>query len=157
MSNPSVVLWGIGNPLNSDDAAGPVLADRIKAKAPEWLNVFNCETVPENYLAPLGRISPETLIIVDAADMGIDPGEIRRMTLKDFSNVSFSTHGLPLDIMLEGYNPAVIIIGIQPSSRDLSMELSPPVMNALDRLEELILSRKWATIPDIHQEKRSPR
>lgn len=157
MSNPSVVLWGIGNPLYSDDAAGPFLAEKMKARAPEWLNVFNCETVPENYLAPLGRISPEILIIVDAADMGIDPGEMRRMRLKDFSNVSFSTHGLPLDIMLQGYNPDVIIIGIQPLSRGLSMELSPPVIKTLDRLEELILSRKWEIIPDIHQEKRSPR
>lgn len=157
LQNPLVVLWGIGNPLYGDDAAGPALANMLKTKTPLWLRVFNCETVPENYVAPLRKISPATLLIVDAADMDEDPGEIRRMGLGDFSNISFGTHGLPIDMMLEGMGINVVIIGIQPLSRDIGANISSPVRHAVGKLAELITSGKWETIGSLHQEKRSPR
>ncbi len=158
MSKPSVVLWGIGNPLFGDDAAGTVFADMLKNKEPEWLKVFKCETVPENYVAPLRMLSPEVLLIVDAADLGKRPGVMKRMTLKDFSNISFSTHGISLDLMLEGIDSRVIIIGIQPLTRELAFEeISEPVRSALEELEDIIISRSWDRIEDLHHEKRSPR
>lgn len=157
MRKVSVVLWGIGNPLFGDDAAGTILAEKLKQEEPEWLKVFNCETVPENYVAPLKKIAPQILIIVDAADMGTRPGEIRKMALEDFSNVSFSTHGISLDLLLGGIDSEIIIIGIQPLHRDLAIGISKPVISALQDLEELIITRKWEMIEDIHQEKRSPR
>jgi len=157
LNNPSIVLWGMGNPLYGDDAAGSILAKELQGKTPQWLRIFNCETVPENYLAPLRKIAPDFLIIVDAADMGKDPGEIRRMNLADFSNITFSTHGLPLDMILGDLDIDIIIIGIQPLSRDLGAGLSIPVLHAIEDLKELILMRNWENIIYLHQEKRSPR
>ena len=158
MSKPSVVLWGIGNPLYGDDAAGTVFADMLKDKEPEWLKVFKCETVPENYIAPLRMLSPEILLIVDAADFGASPGDMKRMTINDFSNISFSTHGISLDLLLEDITSRIIIIGIQPATRELALEeISEPVRSALEELEDLIISKKWDSIEDLHQENRSPR
>lgn len=143
-----VVLWGLGNPILGDDAAGSALVEKIRPISPEWLEPIACDTVPENFLSPLRKLQPELLILVDAADMGIHRGEYRKMELEDFSNISFTTHGMPLDLILQDFLPQmrIIAIGIQPVSREPSLQISESVLKALSEIAEMILSRKWDEI-----------
>ncbi len=152
-----VVLWGIGNPLGGDDGVGVHLAEVLGAHPPVGMNVVSCETVPENYLAPLQRHLPELLLVVDAADMGLPPGSCRRMEAQDLISVSWGTHGSSLPHLLAPLDLAVIFIGIQPLVRTLGTELSPPVAAAAHRLATILRCGNWDHIPSLYKEKRSPK
>ncbi|MBN2067580.1 MAG: hydrogenase maturation protease, partial [Candidatus Diapherotrites archaeon] len=68
------VLMGIGNELKGDDGIGNAVAREFQGKG--WKPV-ECETVPENFIAIVKRERPELLVIVDAASMGLAPGQFR--------------------------------------------------------------------------------
>ncbi|HPI97451.1 MAG TPA: hydrogenase maturation protease [Synergistales bacterium] len=144
-----VVVWGLGNPILGDDSAGLAVSEMLKNKKLGWIESFTCNTVPENYLSPLKRIGAPLLIIVDAADMGIPGGEYRKMELHHFSNISFTTHGIPLDLILMDCQPniRIIALGIQPIERTPSMEISIKVQQAVTEIVELIVRKKWNDIP----------
>jgi len=147
----TVVVWGLGNPILGDDSAGLAVSEILKSKELGWLESFTCETVPENYISPLKKAGPSILIIVDAADMGIPGGEYRKMELHHLSNISFTTHGMPLDLILLDYQPIMrtIAIGIQPTKRSLSMDISPEVRQAVAEIVDLIAGKRWDDIPSL--------
>ena len=153
----SVVLWGVGNPLGGDDGVGVRLAEALGAAPPKGMKVVNCETVPENYLAPLRRHLPELLLVVDAADMGLSPGSVRRLRTQDLTAVSWGTHGTFLPQLLAPLDLEVVFLGIQPLVRALGTALTPPVAAAASHLESLLRRGNWDLIPWLYQEKRSPR
>jgi hydrogenase 3 maturation protease len=157
--NITTVFWGIGSSIIGDDGAGPAIAEKLKELDMPWLTAFNCETVPENYLSPLKRTSPSVLVAADAAEMKLRPGEFRRMSLREFANVSFTTHGLPLELLLADFENeiSIITIGIQPLRREPSENLSKPVREAVNKITALIAAGEWDKIPPIHQENLSPR
>ena len=161
----NTVVWCIGNPLLRDDGAGPALFRLLQGRTAEEMSVVNCETTPENHIAPLARKTrgvPEgsraLLLIVDAAEMGLPGGSIRRMRLEDFGNITFGTHGVPLHLLLGPLLPAleVVVLGIQPVNRGFGDALSPEVSRAVDALVPLLLEKRWNEA-DPYQENCSPR
>ena len=64
----------IGNATGGDDAVGPYIARQLKKTE---VQAINCETVPENYTSVVKKQNPEVLIIIDAVEMGLLPGDIR--------------------------------------------------------------------------------
>ncbi|WP_286933932.1 MULTISPECIES: hydrogenase 3 maturation endopeptidase HyCI [Aminobacterium] len=155
-----IILWGTGNPLFGDDGVGPFVVQYLQKKEMEHpICAINCETTPENYIGDLQRRHPDLLLIVDAADMGLPPGSTRQIPFEEIQNATFSTHGLPLDLLLKekAQEIPIIFIGIQPYSQELGDSLSLPVQNAALELISLLLSGKWEDIPLLYQEKRSPK
>ena len=153
------VLWGLGNELLGDDAAGIIAARRIAAIAPKGWTVSECSTVPENFLRDLAEDKAQRLIVVDAADMGLEPGEIRLLTLDDAKDFSFSTHGLALSLLLEPYTDSleIVIIAIQPLTFAPGTSLSEEAKKAVDSVVSAIPNCSWKNFPWLHQENRSPR
>ncbi len=153
------VLWGLGNELLGDDAAGIIAARRIAAIAPKGWTVSECSTVPENFLRDLAEDKAQRLIVVDAADMGLEPGEIRLLTLDDAKDFSFSTHGLALSLLLEPYTDSleIVIIAIQPLTFAPGTSLSEEAKKAVDSVVSAIPNCSWKNFPRLHQENRSPR
>jgi len=153
------VLWGLGNELLGDDAAGIIAARRIAAIAPKGWTVSECGTVPENFLRDLAEDKAQRLIVVDAADMGLEPGEIRLLTLDDAKDFSFSTHGLALSLLLEPYTDSleIVIIAIQPLTFAPGTSLSEEAKKAVDSVVSAISNCSWKNFPWLHQENRSPR
>ena len=155
------VLWCVGNPLLQDDGAGPALFTILEGVAPGQLRVVNCETTPENYIAPLTRAIRNDsvhLLIVDAAEMGLPGGAVRRMRLDEFAGVAFGTHGIPLPMLLAPLLPEldVTVLGIQPARRGLGDSLSPEVSRAVETLAPLLREGRWEEV-DPYQENCSPR
>lgn len=155
------VLWCVGNPLLQDDGAGPALFTILEDAAPEQLRVVNCETTPENFISPLTRsIRDENvcLLIVDAAEMGLPGGSVRRMRLDEFAGVAFGTHGIPLPLLLAPLLPEldVAVLGIQPARRGFGDSLSPEVSRAVETLAPLLLEGRWNEV-EPYQENCSPR
>jgi len=108
------VLMGIGNSLNGDDGIGPWVAQHFNHE--NWKTI-DCGTVPENFTGPVKKVSPDLLVLVDATDMDLPPGEIRRIPLEMISTLHLSTHTLPLSLLmthLEGTIKKMVLVGIQP-------------------------------------------
>lgn len=154
----NTTLWCVGNPLLSDDGAGPALFSQLAASPPEGLTVVDCGTTPENYLAPLRKSPPALLIVADAAEMGLPPGSLRRMELGDAGGISFSSHGIPLSLLLEPLKNTmkIVVIGIQPEVRGFGDGLSSPVARAVSSVAEILREGRLEELPP-YQENRSPR
>ncbi|MBN3037250.1 MAG: hydrogenase 3 maturation endopeptidase HyCI [Candidatus Diapherotrites archaeon] len=132
------VLMGVGNEFRRDDAAGLEAARRIKG----W-HCIECGKVPENFAAPVKRMNPELVVIVDAAFMGLKPGEFRRIPKEIIDQTASTTHSLPLSFLvkdLEQQVGRVIVIGIQPKEITDSEGLSPEVGRGVDALALLLRS-----------------
>jgi len=141
------VVMCIGNKYNGDDAVGPYVADRLKQEDLDEFLILDCGTVPENFTSPVKKYAPTNLIIIDATDMGLAPGEIRRVSKNMIGTMHVSTHNIPLSILvsyLEPYVKNVFIIGIQPKKMDGSM--SEAVKKSGDKLVELIKNMTFLEI-----------
>ncbi len=132
------LLLGIGNPLLGDDGAGNYVAGLVKDTG--W-KVFDCGTIPENFTGKVRELHPEILVIVDAADMKIFPGEFRVVQPEKIADVAFGTHSLPLRILIEYLAPdagRILFIGIQPERVETGAPLSERVRRGARRLVRFI-------------------
>ena len=152
-------VWGVGNEIMGDDAAGICSARLIKRKDLPWIKVFLCGTLPENYISPLERLSPKTLLIIDAADIGERAGEFRLLRISDIGGTAFSTHGIPLGILLAPLEPKILIriIAIQPLETKLAGNISPQVRAAARKVASAVCENSWENIPPLQRQNLSPR
>jgi hydrogenase 3 maturation protease len=132
------LLITVGNGMMGDDAAGPLLAQKIRLSPPDDWEVLNGGNVPENHLHQIREMAPEKVVIVDAADMALQTGEIRLIDESLIGNVVFmTTHSLPLTYLIESikeFVPSVDLIGIQPGIMAFGYPVSPQVTQAVDRI-----------------------
>lgn len=134
----------IGNPQGGDDAVGPYIAKKLKELN---INAIDCGTTPENYTSVVKQINPKKLIIIDAADMGLKPGEIRIVPKEKIGVMTISTHGIPTSVLmnyLEKYIKEVILIGIQP--QNISGEMTTKIKEKARFLVESIKDKKINTL-----------
>ena len=141
------LIMCIGNREGGDDAIGPYIADKLVSENLENIKIIESGTVPENYTSVVKREKPETLIIIDAVEMGIAPGEIRIVPKDKIGVMTISTHGIPISVLigyLEQYVKDIIFIGIQP--KGMSGELTSIVRESGDRLIKIFKESKLKTI-----------
>jgi len=128
----------VGNQMMGDDAAGPLLARLIKHSPLDVWEVLNGGNVPENDLFKIREMAPEQVVIVDAADMELQTGEIRLINKDLISSVFLmTTHCLPLTYLIEAlreFVPSVTLIGIQPEIVAFGYPVSPRVKQAVERV-----------------------
>ena len=98
-SEPRVVVIGIGNELNGDDAAGLLVIRALREKLADRPDLLFIEghTAPENFSKPIREFAPDLVLIVDAADSGgsLEPGSILWLEMSSIDGMSASTHTLP--------------------------------------------------------------
>jgi hydrogenase 3 maturation protease len=141
------ILMGVGNELLGDDGVGTYIADRFVAEG--W-RTLSCGTAPENFTSIIRRERPEILLIVDAADMGLSPGEFRIVIESAIEDVSIGTHQLPLSHLityLRSYATHIIFIGIQPRTVEMGAEMSAEVKEGASKLIKVLESGCFADIP----------
>ncbi|MEM0360010.1 MAG: hydrogenase maturation protease [Candidatus Diapherotrites archaeon] len=128
------MLVGMGQELNGDDAVGCVIADNFSER--DWLSV-NAGAALENFIGLIKRERPSLLVLVDAAEMGLSPGEIRRIDKAKANSLFYSTHSLPVSqtvSQIEPYVEEIVIVGIQPNNGWHLNKLSPQATDAARRL-----------------------
>jgi len=139
-----VAVMGVGSRIRGDDAIGSVIIDRLRGRTPRFVELFDCETVPESFTGPLRRLAPSHVLIIDAAELGLDPGGARIVDSGSIVEPAHSTHALSLSILFEyitsEIGAKVLLLGIQPKDTRLGMEMSPELVKAAQRLSEDILS-----------------
>jgi hydrogenase 3 maturation protease len=105
--------------------------------------VFVGSNAPENCTGPIRRFDPSHLVVVDAADLGEKPGGVQLIDPNRLDGVPFSTHSLPLSVVL-GYLlkalPAchVLVVGIQPESLTFGAPPTAAVLDAARRVAEAV-------------------
>ncbi|CNE76627.1 hydrogenase 3 maturation protease [Yersinia rohdei] len=128
----------VGNSMMGDDGAGPLLAERM-AQQPlvDW-QVIDGGSAPENVVHRIRALQPTRLIIVDAADMELPPGEIRIIDPERIAEMFImSTHNLPLNFLIDQLKEdirEVIFVGIQPTLVAFYFPMTDIVKQAVETL-----------------------
>ncbi len=135
-----VAIVGIGNIIRGDDGLGSKFIELMKTRS-KRSELFDCGTAPENYIFPILSTSCDTVALIDAADMDMEPGGINIFSIDEISNVSFSTHNpsprLFADLLKTGKDDLnVFVISIQPKTTLLGAPLSAEVLKGLDTLAD---------------------
>jgi len=128
------LLLGIGHSRHGDDALGPVFARAFRH--PHW-RCINAATVPENYTSLVRRLHPDLLVLLDAADMGLPPGTLRRLDPDQIHGRDFGTHAPSIGQLadyLSDCAQTIVILGIQPATTQSGARLSLPVRATLQTL-----------------------
>ncbi len=128
----------MGAELRGDDGVGMRIG-RILDEKPDAtgrLRVHYGSSAPENCTGPIRAQAPSHLVIIDAAHLGGQPGDVALLEREHISGASFCTHALPLNVIVDfvaASNPQlqdVLLIGIQPEAMGFDEPLS-------DRIEEV--------------------
>jgi len=139
---PLVAIVGIGNTFRSDDAAGMLVARALsqRACAADTGRLLICEAghAPENKTGELRSFAPDLVLLIDAAEMGKEPGTLEWISEEDIDGMSASTHSLPLS-MLAKYltlelGCKVNLLGIQPASNEVGETVSAEVLQAVEEV-----------------------
>jgi hydrogenase 3 maturation protease len=133
-----IVVVGIGNPLRGDDGVGSLVARHLLCaqmrEGPPSLRVIDAEEIPEAFLGPITRPAPETVVLVDAVNMGGVPGTTALLEMEDVAGREAFTHSAPLTLLARFIRSEtgadVLLIGIQPGHRRLGGPPSPEVTAA---------------------------
>lgn len=137
-----IAVLGVGSALRSDDAAGLLVAEELKKVKIPKLKVFFGSTAPENLTGEIIKYKPSHIIIVDSVDMEQEPGSILLIDPQVVEGVSFSTHMLPVkmivDYFLESLKCEIVIIGIQPKTLEFGETVSEEVKKSTIQIADVI-------------------
>ncbi|MFH1407201.1 MAG: hydrogenase 3 maturation endopeptidase HyCI [Candidatus Omnitrophota bacterium] len=131
-----VVILGVGNRLRGDDGFGPALIERLKGKLDA--DLFDCGSAPENFLGKVIKLSPDIIIVADAADFGAGAGEIKIFDIDELKNIGFSTHNLSPKVFAEflkaQIKAKIYLLACQPKSTSFGEGLSAEVASAIEQI-----------------------
>ena len=135
-----VVVLGVGNVILADEGVGVRVVEALERDytVPEGVTVIDAGTSGMEMLEDMSDL--DFLLVVDAIAAGKAPGELVQLRGDEvpvFFRRNLSPHGIGLSDVLAaleflGAEPKeTVILGVQPTSLDLSTELTPTI--AADR------------------------
>jgi len=87
----------LGNPWRGDDAVGPFLAERLSGRLDDRCVLIPAFERPEEAWEAAVACRPRRVVMVDAADFGGRPGEIRVTPPAGSEVPPLSTHRFPVE------------------------------------------------------------
>jgi hydrogenase 3 maturation protease len=139
-----VVIAGIGNPIRSDDYVGLKIVQDLQGKVSGNVCLLECETVPESYLLDIEEFKPTHVLLIDAAFLGLNPGEVRLVDSEKISDFpAITTHVLPLRIFCEYVKQAtgakIALLLIEPKSMEFGEGLTAEIQEAAEKVTKILL------------------
>ncbi|MCX8170689.1 MAG: hydrogenase maturation protease [Candidatus Bathyarchaeota archaeon] len=130
-----VAVVGIGNPIRMDDYIGVIITRGLHGKVSEKVLLVECETAPENHIQQIVDFKPTHILLIDAALLGLKPGEVKLFKPKNMKFFSaFSTHILSLQIFCEYLarmtNAKIMFLLVQPKETGFGEELTLEVLSS---------------------------
>ena len=148
ISQQKIVILGIGNILLSDEGIGVHVANELFKRAlPENVSVVEGGTDGFRLLNVITEA--DRLIVIDAVRGGGEPGSIYRFDIDDVkrcpSGFKTSVHQIGILEVIDlsgliGKTPNTTIIGVEPKSLEMGMELSPEIREKMPRIIEIVLN-----------------
>lgn len=147
-TNSGALILGVGNILLKDEGLG--------VRAVEWIN--SKVKLPDGVLAVDGGTSGlkllplfkeyDRIVIIDAVASTSGPGTVCRIPaekLKTAPPLMATAHEIDIGNILalaalEGYNPEVVIIGMEPADINPGLELSAVVEKKIPEVVELVMA-----------------
>ena len=145
MSIKTLVI-GIGNRYRGDDALGCLIADEVRKKVPETIEVIEHNGEPASLIECWQEYS--TVILIDAVSSGAPAGTIHHIDLQShplpvhFHNYSTHAFGIAEAIelarVLKKLPPNITFYGIEGKSFGTQLHWSAFVRKAARKLEQEI-------------------
>jgi hydrogenase 3 maturation protease len=143
------VVMGIGNPLRGDDGIGCRVARLLQEAVetgdlapPAGLTILDAEEIPESFLGPAVAARPETVLLVDAVEMGAGPGSAALLEVDDLRAGALFTHRTPLGpltaYLRQQTRADIALLAIQPASIEWGAGLSPELARAAETMTLMI-------------------
>ncbi len=158
----SILVLGIGNAVMSDDAFGCRAIEALAARFrfPEGVTLLDGGTLGLDLLPRFEGV--ERLVVLDAIDMGEPAGTPFRLEAQEVPRAfagKLSVHQMGVQDLLalaelQGHLPNELVAwGVQPSSIEMGLELSPEVEGALPEVIEGVRDelRRWGVELQPHQ------
>jgi len=144
-----VVVIGIGNILRGDDSFGPKVIEAISGKVDAVC--IDVGSAPENYIGKIAKERPNTILMIDAIDLGKKPGEYELLAKDDIIHSGFSTHDLSprmfIEFLEKETNADIYLLGVQPESISLGSPMSKNLNQTLKEVSDLIVEADQCTKP----------
>jgi hydrogenase maturation protease HycI len=142
-NSKKVVIAGIGNTIRSDDSVGVKIVQELKNKVPKKIELYECETVPENFLKSISELNPTHVLLIDAAFLGLKSGNFKLIKPEEIMNISsITSHTLPLGIFCELIKKLteakIALLLIEPKNTDFGEKLSPEVQESSGLIIKLL-------------------
>ncbi|MDY6914501.1 MAG: hydrogenase maturation protease [Planctomycetota bacterium] len=151
MSEQCVNIVGVGNILMGDDGVGTVALEQLAQQAlPEYVRLHDAGLAVSDVL---GRLPPaEPLIVIDAVRGDGEPGSVYKLALDDMSGPQAPLHAavslhelsvlpaLQMEALTGRVFGEVTVFGVEPETIEWGVGLSAPVLGAMDRLVETVLT-----------------
>jgi hydrogenase 3 maturation protease len=139
-----IVVAGIGNPIRSDDYVGMNIVQGLQGKVTGKVCLLECETVPESYLLDIEAFNPTHVLLIDAAFLGLKPGQASLVDTERIANLpAITTHILPLRIFCDYIKKAtgakIGLLLVEPKRMEFGEGLSVEVEATAQRLTMLLL------------------
>lgn len=142
-----IVVLGIGNILMTDEGVGPHTTAALERRyaLPESVEVIDGGTAGMELIRHLSGV--DHLIVVDSVRVHQPPATVVKMTgeqVPAFFRTRLSPHQVGLSDLLAtltvlGESPGTVtLIGVQPVSFEMGMDLSPEVAAKLDGIVEMV-------------------
>jgi len=147
------LLMGVGNDIRGDDAVGELIARELESE--DW-DTVDCGSVPENHIVMIEEKQYEVVVLVDAAEMGLNPGDIRIVPRDHLGVFTMSTHAMPLSTVMDFLDKKVkevFLVGIQPKDMSLKEGMTSELEEAKEEMIELLKSERWRNIPELVKSK----
>lgn len=151
IARSSILIVGIGNTLLSDDGFGVHVAEELRPalEADGHIKVLDGGTIGLNLLPDIE--DSDHLIVVDAAELGLEPGALRMFCGDDMddhlSRHKSTVHEVAMSDLLcaarlSGRSPQTrCLIAVQPLSLDWGLSPTPPVKAAMQDAFSLVKHR----------------
>ena len=135
-----VVVLGVGNPLRGDDAAGCLVARRLQGTP--GVRVVEAEEVPESFVGDIAAAMPDVVALVDAVDLGAEPGAVAMLEREQVATYAPTTHRMPLSLVMEVVQRRtgadVFLIAVQPLTLAFGAKVSPEVSATVEVLAAVL-------------------
>lgn len=152
---PKTLILGVGNYLLSDDGVSVHAIERMLTlnQLPAEIQVVDGGTCGLDLLQYLEGVS--RLIIIDAVNNRGEPGTLIRLTgdqVPAYLSLKISPHDIGLPDLLataklrDLYPQQVVVLGIQPESLAVGVELTPAVAARLDELVQVVIEEAMEKI-----------
>jgi len=154
-----ILVLGIGNLVMSDDGIGVRVVQELarRYRFPEGVTVLDGGTLGLDLLPQIG--AAKRLVIVDAVDAAQAPGTLVRLTGEEIPlalETKLSPHQMGLKDLLTvasllGEAPhEAVLLGVQPQSVEMALELTPPVEAQLEPLVQGVVDElaAWGVHPE---------
>jgi len=131
-----LLVVGIGNEMCGDDGLGPRLIAALQGRVGAQL--LDAGDVPENFLGKICSLRPEVIFIVDAADIGGEPGDIAVLETDELPGLMALTHNPGLRLftyfLQQETGAQILVMAVQPGGTSPGAGISPAVQRTLNCL-----------------------